>query len=110
MTPTMAYSEQSLFSDAVAGLLRGDFSALEPLFRQPSADPLKCRIVEWYEAGCFDEHPQALAEALSCACFLGCTQVAEFLLNHGVDPVAGDGTGMNAFHWAANRGQLETVR
>jgi ankyrin repeat protein len=28
----------------------------------------------------------------------------------GVDPLAGFGTGMNGFHWAANRGQLETVK
>jgi ankyrin repeat protein len=36
--------------------------------------------------------------------------VAEYLLTHGVDPTAGAGTGMDAFHWAANRGNLETVR
>jgi hypothetical protein len=34
--------------------------------------------------------------------------VAEYLLNQGVDPTAG--TGLDALHWAANRGQLESVR
>jgi ankyrin repeat protein len=36
--------------------------------------------------------------------------VAEFLLNQGVDPAAGMGTGLSAFHWAANRGNLDTVK
>src|SRR5207245_2166775 len=27
-----------------------------------------------------------------------------------VDPAAGANTGLNAFHWAANRGQLDTVK
>ena len=34
----------------------------------------------------------------------------DFLLTEGVDPAAGDGTGLNGFHWAADRGQLETVK
>ena len=28
----------------------------------------------------------------------------------GVDPAAGTGTGLSAFHWAANRGNLDTVK
>jgi hypothetical protein len=97
--------EDPAFRDAVRGLERGDFSASEPLF--VGARP---RIVEWHEQGMFRDQPKALAEALSCACFLGSTHVAEYLLDRGVDPAAGAGTGLNAFHWAANRGQLESVR
>jgi hypothetical protein len=37
-------------------------------------------------------------------------RVADYLLQRGVDPSAGADTGLNAFHWAANRGQLEVVR
>ena len=48
--------------------------------------------------------------SITCACFLGATEVALYLLNQGVDPDAGIDTGLNAFHWAANRGQLTTVR
>jgi hypothetical protein len=36
--------------------------------------------------------------------------MARFLLDRGVDPAASMGTGMNAFHWAADRGQLGAVR
>jgi hypothetical protein len=99
------------FPDAVEGLRRGDFSRLAPLFEDPpSTEARPCRIIEWYGLGHFEAEPKALAEALACACFLGRTSVAEFLLARGVDPSAGDGTGMNAFHWAADRGNLETVR
>ena len=93
------------FRAAVEGLLRGDFSQSAPLFE---GEP--CPILAWVEQGLFDGEPAALAEALSCACFLGRTPVAEALLEKGVDPLAGAATGLNAFHWAANRGQLDTVR
>lgn len=100
-----------LFRETVPRLERGDFSALEPLFvEDPALGGGRCRIIAWYEAGYFADEPKALNEALSCACFNGRTAVAKFLLDAGVDPAAGDGTGLNAFHWAANRGQLETVK
>ncbi len=57
----------------------------------------------------FADAPAALHEALTCACFLGLTGVAEYLLAQGVDLSAGTGTGLDGFHWAANRGQLGTV-
>ena len=53
---------------------------------------------------------QRLQKPSSCACFLGRTAVATYFLTHGVDPSGGTSTGLNAFHWAANRGQLEAVR
>jgi hypothetical protein len=96
------------FSDAVAGLLRGDFDALAPLFfPDPAGRPPE--IVRWHDAALFRDHPAALAEALTCASFLGATEVARHLLEHGVDPLAGAGTGMDALHWAVNRGKPETV-
>ncbi|MCX5662787.1 MAG: ankyrin repeat domain-containing protein [Planctomycetota bacterium] len=99
------------FRDAVQGLERGDFSRLEPLFTSASPDdPRRCAILAWHAAGLFAGEPEALNEALTCACFLGKRAVAEALIVAGVDPAAGDGTGMTAFHWAANRGQLATVR
>jgi len=93
------------FDEAVQGLLRGDFSRLEPLF-----DGANSSIVQWCEEGRFREHPAALKEALTCACFLGKLPVAEYLLKQGVDVSGGNGTGLNALHWASNRGQIETVR
>src|SRR5262245_32834763 len=100
----------SIFQDAIQGLKAGDFSRLEPLFNDGSQiEGRRCRIIEWHEAGLFADERTALAEALTCACFLGCADVAEYLLSQGVDPLTGDGTGLNGFHWAANRGQLKTV-
>jgi len=93
------------FHEAVRGLLAGDFSRLAPLF-----DGSACPIIQWHEAGLFAEQLRALDEATTNACFLGCAEVAEYLLAHGVNPSGGIGTGLNAFHWASNRGELEVVR
>ena len=96
------------FEDAVAGLLRGDFSDSEPLFVARSG--ARPQVLVWLDEGRFAAEPAALAEAFSCACFLGCDEVVDALLRAGVHPDGGILTGMNAFHNAANRGHLETVR
>lgn len=98
--------DDDLFRDLLRGLEKGDFSRLEPRFTGPGTP----KIVEWHRQGRFRHHPSALAEALTCACFLGANSVAEHLLAEGIDPTGGCGTGLNALHWAANRGRLETVR
>ena len=100
-----------LFPDAIAGLLAGDFSRLAPLFSNDApVTGKRCVIIDWVEQGLLADEPKALAEALTCACFNGYTSVAETLLQHSVNPEAGNGTGLNALHWAANRGQLDAVR
>jgi Ankyrin repeats (many copies) len=102
--------DDSQWRDALQGLLRGDFSRLEPLFTPDYTESgERPRIIKWYEEGSFENEVQALAESFSCACFLGRTGIADFLLTKGVDPSAGTGTGLSGFHWAANRGNLETV-
>ena len=107
----MSTSDDPVWRNALRDLEDGSFSALEPMFEASSAiEDNQCRIVDWYKRGFFDDKPRALAEALSCACFLGRTGIARFLLDQGVDPAAGFGTGMAAFHWAANRGNLDTVK
>jgi hypothetical protein len=99
-----------LFRDAVQGLNAGDFSRLEALFdERPNVHGHRCQVIEWYEAGLFADERRALDEALTCACFLGRTDVVDYLLAHGVDLAAGSNTGLNGFHWAANRGQLDIV-
>lgn len=103
--------DHPFFRDAVRGLNAGDFSRLEPLFEHDSpGEGVRCQIIQWHSAGLFDDEPEALAEALTCACFLGHTSVAKYLLEQGVDSAAGFATGLNAFHWAVNRGQLGTTK
>jgi Ankyrin repeats (3 copies) len=98
------HEDDMLFRDAVRGLIAGDFSRLDPLFEGGPS-----RIIEWFEAGLFADEPKALDEALTCACFNGRTAVVDYLLAHGVDAPGGANTGLNGFHWAANRGQLDVV-
>jgi ankyrin repeat protein len=100
--------EQAAFDTAVVGLRRGDFSRLGPLFAAPATG--RAPIAVWVDQGRFATDPAALNEALACACFLGETEAVEYLLAQGADLLAGAGTGLNGFHWAANRGQLNTVR
>ncbi len=103
--------QDAQFRETVAGLHRGDFSRLAPLFGEgrPS-DDAACAILTWHANGAFAQEPVALAEALTCACFSGRTALASYLLSHGVGITAGSLTGMNGVHWAANRGQVSTVR
>lgn len=105
----MLPEDDALFRDAVAGLEAGDFSRLAPLFAAPEGGG-PSRVVAWHAEGRFRAAPTALDEALTCACFLGEVGVAEYLLDRGVDPGSGMATGLNAFHWAGNRGQLAVVR
>ena len=105
-----AGNDDTTLSDALEGLHRGDFSRLEPLFDERSGRSGKPQIIEWHEQGRLRDQPKALAEALTCASFLGRTSVVEYLLKQGIDSSGGAGTGLDALHWAANRGQLEAVR
>jgi len=88
--------------------MAGDFSRLAPLFQTPSAGS-PCPVIQWFDEGLFANEPKALDEAFTCACFNGCAQVVEHFLARGVNPSGGINTGLNAFHWAANRGQLRAV-
>ena len=96
--------------EAAEGLRRGDFTRLAPLFGDPARpDVATGRMLEWVESGELDDAPDVLAEALTCACWLGQVGVAARRLDRGVDPAAGMRTGMSALHWAANRGQRAAV-
>ena len=105
---TMKSQSDMSFQDAVRGFMAGDFSRLAPLF-DTASDGSPCPVIQWYEEGLFSSEPQALAEAFTCACFNGCTHVVEYFLARGINPSGGINTGLNAFHWAANRGQLQIV-
>ena len=103
-------SERMTPREAAEALRRGDFTRLAPLFGDPARpDVATGQLLEWVEAGELADAPDVLAEALTCACWLGQVGVAARLLDRGVDPAAGMGTGMSALHWAANRGQRAAV-
>jgi hypothetical protein len=105
---TMPNQPPVSFDEAEAGLMAGDFSRLAPLFG-PSPNGGTAFIIQGFDDGLFAGKREALNEAFTCACFNGCTSVVEHLLANGVDPSGGIRTGLNAFHWAANRGQLQVV-
>ena len=89
----------------IDGMRAGDFSRLAGAF-----DGTPAPVQAWDARGAFSALPEVRAEALTCACFLGRIEVAEYFLAQGISPAAGARTGLNALHWAANRGQLEAVR
>jgi hypothetical protein len=97
------------FDDAVRGFIAGDFTRLAPLC-EVGSDEASSIVAQWHAAGLFASEPQALEEAFTCACFNGALVTVTYLLAQGVNPNGGINTGMNAFHWAANRGQLGVVR
>ena len=103
-------TDRSTPHEAAEGLRRGDFTRLAPLFGDAARpDVATGQFLEWVDAGEFTDEPDVLAEALTCACWLGQTGVAARLLDRGLDPAAGMTTGMSALHWAANRGQRAAV-
>jgi ankyrin repeat protein len=94
--------------DAVQALRNGDFSRLAPYCDRDSTS--QCiPLLEWHASGSLDAEPSLAAEALTCACFNGAVDAAAALLDRGVVPSAGDATGLDALHWAVNRGRLEVV-
>jgi hypothetical protein len=93
---------------AVDALEKGDFSRLEDELGGPEG--FDRQIIEWYDNGRFNDAPDTLAEALSCACMLGRTRTASYLIDHGVDPYAGMKTWLAGPHYAVSSGHLGTVR
>ena len=94
-----------VLEDFIDGMRAGDFSRLAAAFEGDR--PL---VLRWDGEGAFAAVPEVRAEALTCACFLGHIAVVQYFMAQGVDPTAGSRTGLNALHWAVNRGQLEVVR
>jgi len=72
---------------AVHALEKGDFSRLETILGGPEA--FDRQIIEWYDDRQFDETPELLAEALTCACMLGRTEMAKLFDRSRSRPVRG---------------------
>ncbi len=89
-------------------LNEGNFTALEDALGGPESFDQK--IVEWFAAGKFDGHDEMLSEVLTCACMLGRTSTAKYLIDNGVDPYSGMKTWLAGPHYAVSSGHLETVR
>ncbi len=97
-----------LFKYAIAAMERGDFSALEAMVG--GAERFTPQIVEWEEAGFFDDEPETLAEIFSATCMLGHSDATAYLLDKGVDALAGTKTGLNGFHYAASSGRPDVIK
>lgn len=96
-----------LFQYAVAALERGDFTALESAVGGPEA--FDDQVKAWLQAGYLAAEPETFAEMFAAACMLGRDQAAAALLDAGVDPYAGMGTGLAGFHYAASSGRLNII-
>jgi hypothetical protein len=97
------FKEQLLFRDAVHHLDGGNYSLLEDLLEQHRLSLMDLLVA----AG---EPKVPMEHAFTWACMLGRTGDAAFLLNKGVDPLAGDNTGLNGFHYAASSGHLDVIK
>jgi hypothetical protein len=68
---SLAREENPEFQEALRALRGGSFDASAPWFGTGTEVAVdRPRIIEWYDQGLFGDQPQALPEALSCACFL----------------------------------------
>lgn len=97
-----------LWTATLRHLTEGNFTALEEHLGGPEGFDLQ--IAEWHRDGKFSDHPALLAEALSCACMLGRTRTAAYLLDNGVDPYAGMMTGLAGPHYAASAARLDVIQ
>jgi len=100
-----------LFLDAIEALNVGDFSRIQAHFEnRETLGRSRSQIEQWYEEGRFDTRLAALAQAFTCACMLGRTTVAAFILDKGIDPTRGSETGQTGFHYAVSGGHLDTAK
>ncbi len=95
-------SPEELWNRTEHALTNGDFTLLDELLVAEGAS-----IFDLLDT---NGNPEGImCEAFAWACFTGRTWDAEALLDRGVDPSKSDKTGLTGFHWAANRGNAETV-
>lgn len=98
----------NLWQRTLTDLDEGNFTALETALGGPEG--FDSKIVQWHAEERFNDLPEMLAEAFDCACMLGRTETARYLLDNGVDPYAGMRTWLAGPHWAASSGRVETMK
>lgn len=101
-TTTQTITQDELWRRTADALDKGDFTLLDDLLNEYGAS-----IIDILEEN--GQPKDLLGEAFAWACFTGRTHDAEILLDKGVDPADSIKTGLAGFHWAANRGHLDTV-
>ena len=97
------FKEQLLFRDAVHHLDAGNYSSLEELLDAHSLSLIDLLVLN-------GEPKVPMEQAFAWACMLGRASDARLLLEKGVDPLAGNNTGLNGFHYAASSGHLDIVK
>lgn len=100
--------ETDLWQTTLFHLDKGNFTALEEALGGPHG--FDEQLQKWHYEGRFDSESEALVEALTCSCMLGRTKTVQYLLDNGVDPLAGIKTGLNGFHYAVSGGRTDVVR
>jgi hypothetical protein len=98
-----SFAEQLIFRDAVQALEAGNYSWLEDLLDKHGLSLMNLLVAN-------DEPKVPMEQAFTWACMLGRKSDVEFLLEKGVDPLAGDNTGLNGFHYAVWHGHLDIVK
>jgi ankyrin repeat protein len=97
------FAEQLVFKDAIDALEAGDYSWLESLLEK-----FELSLIDLLVSNGEPQVP--MEQAFTWACMLGRTSDARVLLDKGVDPLAGDNTGLNGFHYAVWHGHQDTVK
>jgi len=95
-----------MWQKALVALERGDFTRLGSMLGGPAQ--FDEQITEWHKKGMFNNEPAALEDVFACACFLGRTSLAKYLLDNSVDPMSVR-SGQSGFHYAAMAGHLDTI-
>lgn len=98
----------SLWTETLRHLSEGNYTSLQDHLGGPEG--FHRHVVEWHSDGSFEGHDDLLAEALTCACMLGRTETAEYLLNVGVEPYAGMKTGLAGSHYSASGGRVAILK
>ena len=76
-----------LWKQAIKDITDGSYSRVEKVLG--GGDAFDNQILDWFNRGYFENEPEALAETVTCASFLGRSKVVAHLLDNGVRPCCG---------------------
>jgi len=96
------------WTETLRHLDEGNFTALQAYLGGPEG--FDRQVIQWFDAGRFDNEPEARDEVLSCALMLGRTELSQHLIEKGIDPYAGMKTWLAGPHYAVSGGKVDTVK